>query len=662
MTSHKESWLGLMRAMKEEVLLEVLNNYLGGIKTPYNKSELLETLFARLSQPENLKRQMALLNRKDKQLLSGVLSFRSPSAAFLKSFFEKNMSRRETENCIRSLEERLLLFTNPCNQTLVCSPLLSEEIAEELKGFPLYKLQPVQSLETGILPLFNGAFLICFLSILAEEERIKNTDGSFKRRFLQRLAEVFPPSRLPEGESEELGLILKTLEDLKILQGQKEGWSLNMTALTSFSCLDKRSQLLTLWGAIADLHHGVVLLEALKKAIPQGQGVQREDFPRIILLIEKTCQKQSLSLDALQLLHRLELAGLLIPEGECLYIHPMLFSLDTPSSQEGSIFFHATFDVNITGQVPFSLALALALEAEYYDAFSRLKMTSARFALYLKNSGSTRALRQELEKDFALSLSQNVLFSMGEWEKEYNSCRLWDAFVLEANESYRTILEESPALKPHILSIPAPGIFLMRRDSLEDWVSRLKDLGIRNIPHIRQSSLSKEKKTFQPIPAKIPLPFGRVFPFSERPFSLQDSRPPAKQEDYREDLLAKLGRMTEVDGEIRKEMEDRIRRGVIFMEEQLQKDMIRSGLRKVKGLDYQGKLRIIQSVLGNRSWILEISLPQGDFDVKSHRIIPLKLEHQEKEDLLKGLELPETPVCIPVRKISLIRKIRVSLF
>jgi hypothetical protein len=130
-----------------------------------------------------------------------------------------------------------------------------------------------------------------------------------------------------------------------------------------------------------------------------------------------------------------------------------------------------------------------------------------------------------------------------------------------------------------------------------------------------------------------------------------------------EKLIQKLKSLKDIGPEDKIEMEDRIRRGVIFMEDQLDKGMIKGGIRKVKGLDYQGKLRMIQSVLGNRAWLLEVNLPEGDFDIVTHRVIPIKLEnHKETEALLIGTELPDKPFQCPVRKISQISKVRLSLF
>ncbi len=120
--------------------------------------------------------------------------------------------------------------------------------------------------------------------------------------------------------------------------------------------------------------------------------------------------------------------------------------------------------------------------------------------------------------------------------------------------------------------------------------------------------------------------------------------------------------MKDLNPDDREELEDRIRRGVIYMEDQLKDGMIRPILRRVKGLDYQGKLRMIQSIMGDRAWQLDVSLPEGDFDIKTCRIIPLRLEDKTEEALLVGTELPDKPFQCPVRKISQLRKVRVSLF
>ncbi|MDA3957414.1 hypothetical protein [Oceanispirochaeta sp.] len=663
---NRKAWNGLMRDLPESVFMEVMNNYLGGVATPYNKTDLLNTLAARLGRPENEKKQISMIRREDILILSAIQWFSCPDVFFLKEFFSARITPFEVQSRITSLEERLLVFSSlgANGICLCCSPLLPESIHNQLSPQQLYDLHPSLPPETGTLPLLNGSFLICFLSLIHREKQIGNNDGSLKKKFLQRLSQLYPVDFFSAGESEELHLILNTLKSLKLLSIQGGNWSLKIENLKQFSSLDRRNQLLTLWGQLISADRGSpekgrILTESLISHLPANRGIEKEDLVGLISILGDPIFQGPLPLPVNALIKRFEIFHILVRKGECYYLHPMVPRLIVNPSPApiGTVFFHATFDVNLTPETPFSLLLTLSLTPERYDAFAQLKMTDQSFASFLKAGLNLNNLEEELEGRFSLQLTQNVHFSMKDWEKEYNSCRLWDGLVLEMDETHSQVLEQSGLLKPFILKILAPGVFLMGRENRNEWEEVLEQLGIRTVPHVR----GKQKAPPVVPDFFIPAETG-VIEFN--PY-LSEEPSPASEEVPRhmEGLYKKLRSMTDISAEDKPELEDRIRRGVIFMEEQLDKGMIKGGIRKVKGLDYQGKLRMIQSVMGNRAWMLEVNLPEGDFDIITHRVIPLKLEnHKESEAQLIGTELPDKPFQCPVRKISQISKVRLSLF
>ncbi|MDC7232154.1 MAG: hypothetical protein PQJ58_02890 [Spirochaetales bacterium] len=662
----REEWNALMRELPEDVFMEIMNNYLGGVTTPYNKTDLLNTLASRLSRPEYKHRQISMISREDILILSAVDWFSSPDLLFLKDFFSSRFSPFEIQNRICSLEERLLLFSTKDSSglSLRCSPLLPDEIKADLNPGHLYDLHPSLPPETGSLPLLNGSFLICFLSLIHREQQISNNDGSLKKKFLQRLEQLYPIDIFTKGESEELHLLLNTLKSLKLLRVQAGSWSLRLDNLKKYSALDRRSQLLTLWGQIittdgGNPERGMDFTESLLNQLPANRGIEEDDLTALIMILCDRVYGGAPPLPVMTMIKRFETFNLLLKREDCYYLHPMLARLTVfpvpPAA--GSVFLHATFDVNLTPEAPFSLPLALSLEAERYDAFAQLKLTDRSFASYLKTGMKLEELEEELTGRFSLPLSQNVQFSLKDWEKEYNSCLIWDALVLEVDESRRTILEESTDLKPYILRQPAPGIFLLSREHKAEWEEVLENLGIRTVPHVRSAPSRKGSTTeFRPLEEVKPLLFHH-----NEPGEAEDL--PHTPADHKDQLLGRLENLEGLAPEDRRELQERIERGVIFMEEQLNSSVMKGGIRRVKGLDYQGKLRMIQSVLGNRAWQLDVNLPEGDFDIKTYRIVPLKLENQKEADaLLIGTELPDKPFQCPVRKISQISKIRVSLF
>ena len=494
------------------------------------------------------------------------------------------------------------------------------------------------------------------------EQPIGNNDGSLKKKFLQRLAQLYPIDIFTKGESEELHLLLNTLKSMKLLKGGN--WSLHMENLRSYSLLDRRSQLLTLWGQLITPDRsghgdGTDFIERLLIQLPANRGIEEEDLVTLVRILGDAVYQGPMPMPETAVIRRLKIFNLLVYKSGCYYLHPMLprLAASPVPPAAGSAFLHATFDVNLTPETPFSLPLTLCLEPERYDSFAQLKLTDRSFAFYLKTGMKLEELEGELKERYMIELSQNVHFSLRDWENEYNSCRLWDALVLQVDESRRKVLEESSRLQPYILDRPAPGIFLLNRESRNEWEMVLEELGIRTVPHIRKSqgTVSNSRNFTAVEEVKSPL-FHHTEP--GEPEELPHEKP-----DHLKHLLEKAEGFNALAPEDKYELEERIRRGVVFMEEQLNEAMMKGGIRKVKGLDYQGKLRMIQSVIGSRAWVLDVNLPEGDFDIVTRRVIPLKLENQKEADaLLIGTELPDKPFQCPVRKISQISKIRVSLF
>ena len=65
--SRLDEWNRLMRGLPESALLEIMNNYLGGIETPYDKNTLLKRLSDRLLLPANTQKTAARISPLDSE-------------------------------------------------------------------------------------------------------------------------------------------------------------------------------------------------------------------------------------------------------------------------------------------------------------------------------------------------------------------------------------------------------------------------------------------------------------------------------------------------------------------------------------------------------------------------------------------------------------------
>ncbi|OQY31913.1 MAG: hypothetical protein B6241_12815 [Spirochaetaceae bacterium 4572_59] len=657
-----------MRGLPESAFMEIMNNYLGGVKTPYDKNELLNRLSTQLQLPKNIERIASRINRTDLKLLSAVQWFSNPDRNVLIDFFSGSLTPSEVTGRLVNLEERLLIFYDRTGQTpgLVLSPLLAEEIFQKLSPLQIIQFRYQSNPAPQEMPLINGSFLICFLSLLNEDIRICNNDGSIKKKFTSTLSRIFPAAGFTDEPNETLHLLLNALKTLALLSENSGKWHLKMENLKAFSHQERREQLLLLWGALCTREFSKVqdcsnLIAALVDQFPPGAGVNECNLESLILLLRDRVLEEDHHLSTSYIIKILKHFHFITEDRGIWYLHPMIPSLlDEKRPAHGSLFLHATFDVNLTPDTPFSLPLAMSLTTDRYDSFAQLRLTDASFRRLLKAGLTLDELNYEISERYALTLPQNILFSLKDWEADYGGLRLWKGIVLQVCPERIPLIQQNKRLMELVNRKLGEGIYLLAEEDREEWEEAMQEIGIetvprtenpgRKVPKAREYRLKENSQTsFFPETSSHPEDYTEEEEYEDNPHDekLKELVRSNKtfSEDEKDDLLG------------------RIDRGVIYQESQIKPGIIRSELTIVKGLDYQGKLRMIQSVLGNRAYQLEVTLPTDDYDLITHRIIPRSMEQEkDTQTMLTGTELPDKPFSCPVRKISRIRKIRSSLF
>jgi len=665
-----EEWNHLMRALPDDAFMEVMNNYLGGVKTPYNKGDLLTRLGNLLTRPDSMATQSRLTDREDLQILSALHWFRQPDEKFLREFFSIRWSPAAVSRKLMNLEERLLIFRDHSGETpvLTVSPLLPAEILDSLSPARLISLQDGPAPASGEIPWINGSFLICFFSLLCSEGHISNHDGSLKKRFTATLARVFPDRDFDEEPVESLHILINAVKSLSLLSGQSGEWRLRIENLKRFSRLSRQEQLLWVWGALcttdtARIPDFSALINALARHIPLQSGLTGEDLGTLILILRDRLLPEELAISTGHIIRILRQFRFFLEREGVYYLHPLIPQmLDSRRPEAGSLFLHATFDVNLTPDSPFSLPLAMAAAPERYDSFAQLRISAESFHRLLKGGLNLQDLTDEVETRYGLTIPQNVQFSLRDWEEDYGGTRLWEGIVLEIREDRIPLVEKSGLLKDYIRRTLAPGVYLLSAEDRPGWESALESLGVASIPHIRRPGKTGPRPA-EFIALSDRMQYGQKLFEPVLPASSMDEAAEDRPDKHLEELMDHLKNNKTLSAEEKEELADRIRRRILFLEEQIRPGIVRREINMVKGLDYQGKLRMIQSVMGNRSYLLEATLPTEDLDLVVHRIQPHALQnHTGGDAILAGTELPGKPFQCPVRKISLLRKIRTSLF
>ena len=108
--NRQDEWNGLMRNLPDSVFMEIMNNYLGGVKTPYDKNELLTRLASFLTLPANTRKIALRISSSDLKILSAIQWFDHPDHNTLIDFFSGTLSPSSIRSSLMNLEERLLVF------------------------------------------------------------------------------------------------------------------------------------------------------------------------------------------------------------------------------------------------------------------------------------------------------------------------------------------------------------------------------------------------------------------------------------------------------------------------------------------------------------------------------------------------------------------------
>ncbi len=143
--------------------------------------------------------------------------------------------------------------------------------------------------------------------------------------------------------------------------------------------------------------------------------------------------------------------------------------------------------------------------------------------------------------------------------------------------------------------------------------------------------------------------------FKERPDT-------ERRDSFLNSLLEELEAM-HLPKEQAKELEDRIRKKLIIRKDQLRYKSFRSEKTEAKGLDYLGKVRLIEQTLAGSYDLLEIleRTPKGL--PKRSLVKPVKLDKSGSDLVLHGTVLPEgEEVSMRVRKIGYLRRVKGSIF
>lgn len=315
--------------------------------------------------------------------------------------------------------------------------------------------------------------------------------------------------------------------------------------------------------------------------------------------------------------------GILVPAAEKnLYaVNPVLFfdthaavfsrpentpdeKIDRTIEPKNAISIDAGFSVTFLQEIPLSLFFDITscMEIEFCGAVSRFRITRSACLRAFESGVSPDRFIDTLEKISSHPIPQNLRFSLHDWYTFYTSASLFKGYVLQTAEDKRMQTENNPVLAPHIKVKLAPGIYLLDFSSDEEAADIIKKSGLEFIGAVKEFDIENESLPFIPL-----LQNNQTediwSDFLCSPESCSPSKTagrPETDEDFQKRHFAAMEAEVKKKN-LSKESEEalmlRICRKTVLNTAQLSENSVRLEKNEASGMDFLGKIRIIETAL-----------------------------------------------------------------
>lgn len=301
----------------------------------------------------------------------------------------------------------------------------------------------------------------------------------------------------------------------------------------------------------------------------------------------------------------------------------------------------------------------LACRLVRWDTPIQLELNKVSVRQLFSRGVAAEALAASLEVLAGSALSPNLTFALRDWDSDHRAVRLWKGTVLAVEEDRRHLIEHSEHFAQAVIHRFAPGVWLVREPLLADWSKELERKGLPPLPAVTQPAAEGDWGrpwsfigwTLDP-PSVGP---GPAWPDPSAP------SPPADRSGRIETLLARLSALG-LPPEEHEEWRARILRRTVLTEDQLSHPLGRGERVEARGLDYGGKLRLVELALAAAGDLLEIGYRDDDGKTALRLVRPVRLEKQGGEALLVAEDWEgRKPFTAWVSRLSQVRKIKGSL-
>ena len=663
-------WRESIVKLPDHQFFDLIQLYLGKIKTPFNKQRLAEQLSAFLRKSAIQEKIAKSLDSYDILILKAVSEIPNPTQAMLSIFFSKKISYSELSEKLLNAEERLLLYrvqNNDGDKIYKINPILQKIIEPFLSAnlfFMPEKTGQVKSKEINI----NDTALAGLYSFCIHNEAVLKNDGSFKKKYEDLIKEVFP--WLSE-KTKHVDSIFLACESLGLIFRTENGFAVQKAKWGAFSQLSKLERVVYFTAASLfkmrkeNLQKLVIILFEFLNSFYPDAYYEEEDVEQFFLLL---CMQNFSS--AIQneignenILHTsfietAELFGILCREKNLIYLNPELFK--NAEEPQKPLLIDPSFEVTVLpdSNLKHLLYAAECMEPVLIQTTGKFEITKKACSKIFQSEVTSENIYKILSDAAGHEIPQNIRVSINEWYKNFTSLELYSGFVVSVNKEKEKFFELDTPLKKLVRKKIAEGVYLLNVQDLKDFEQAVYKSGLEFIFYKNKPLQSPSVRNFQSL---------NLFSQKEKK-DYTKKLDWVKQQKERENKYAKtLSQLSAILKDLHLTKEDakavssRINRKAIITEAQLKDGVFKFTKKEASGLDFLGKQKIAeQAILGKHILEIELNTEKGKEKISG---VPEEILKQEKDAvLILACGNLNDKLKISIAHISKIKLIQNSIF
>ena len=663
-------WRESIVKLPDHQFFDLIQLYLGKIKTPFNKQRLAEQLSAFLRKPAIQEKIAESLDSYDILILKAVSEIPNPTQAMLSIFFSKKISYSELSEKLLNAEERLLLYrvqNNDGDKIYKINPIL-QKIIEPFLSTNLFfmpeKTGQVKSKEINI----NDTALAGLYSFCIHNEAVLKNDGSFKKKYEDLIKEVFP--WLSE-KTKHVDSIFLACESLGLIFRTENGFAVQKAKWGAFSQLSKLERLVYFTAASLfkmrkeNLQKLVIILFEFLNSFYPDVYYEEEDVEQFFLLLymqnfSSAIQNEIGNENILHtsFIETAELFGILCREKNLIYLNPELFK--NAEEPQKPLLIDPSFEVTVLpdSNLKNLLPAAECMEPVLIQTTGKFEITKKACSKIFQSEVTSENIYKILSAAAGHEIPQNIRVSINEWYKNFTSLELYSGFVVSVNKEKEKFFELDTPLKKLVRKKIAEGVYLLNVQDLKDFEQTVYKSGLEFIFYKNKPFQSPSVRNFQSL---------NLFSQKEKKDytkKLDWVKQQKERENKYSNTLAQLSAILKdlhLTKEDAKAVSSRINRKAIITEEQLKDGVFKFTKKEASGLDFLGKQKIAeQAILGKHLLEIEINTEKGKEKISG---IPEDILKQEKDAvLILACDNLKDKLKISIAHISKIKLIQNSIF